>query len=96
MEGMESILNLVRNGPMKLYQIAKALNVTYGTAQYYVTRLEQRGLIKRRKIACYVVVYVDGQNPLDAVTEEDLMRCLARSDEKTFRRLLRCLADDEL
>jgi len=82
------VLNYVKtHGPAKLYQIAKALNVTYGTAQYYVTRLEQRGSIKTRKIACYVVVYVDGQNPLDAVTEEDLMRCLAR-DRNMLRRCL--------
>jgi len=85
---MESeILNLVRNGPVKLYQIAKALKVSYGTAQYYVGKLERRGLIKTRKIACYVVVYVDGQNPLDAVIVEDLARCLAR-DRDMLRRCL--------
>ena len=94
---MESeVLNFVRNGgPVKLYQIAKALNASYGTAQYYVSRLERRGLLKTRKIACYVVVYVDGQDPLDAVTAEDLARCLAR-DRDTLRRLLRCLAEDGL
>jgi len=74
------ILEYVRSrGPVKTYAIAKHFKLTYGTAQYYVYLLERERLVKVAKLLSATYVYVDGQDPMEAVTVRDLLTYLAKT-----------------
>lgn len=69
---------LLEKGPMCVYKISKELRITYGAAQYYVTKGEILGLWKTAKVGQKTVVYLPGQDPTSAATVKDIIICIQR------------------
>ena len=81
-----------------VYDIAKALGVTYGTAQWYVYDLERRGLIRTVKIGKRRYVVLPDRDWLESVmvsdAVEELLRVLSAhgiSGEMSLRRAIEIL-----
>jgi hypothetical protein len=70
----EEVIRLLKEkGPLPMYQIAKELHTTYGTAQYYVGRLVKRGKAYTVKVGARRYVALSGQDRLRAVTVGDVV-----------------------
>ncbi|MEM1568650.1 MAG: hypothetical protein QXI84_09230 [Thermofilaceae archaeon] len=98
---LQQIRKLLEKGPAHLYTIAKAFGLSYGSVQWYAFDGMRKGLWKMRRVAEKVVVYLPGQDPLDAVTMGDLIMCLKRHAprDKPLRELpnlLRMCLDEDL
>ncbi len=70
----KEILELLRReGPVTVYTVAKTFGITYGTAQWYVAKLEQRGLVCTVKIGTRRYVALRGEDPLQKATVRDVL-----------------------
>ncbi len=76
----KEILELLRReGPVTVYRIAKKFGVTYGTAQWYIGRLEKRGAVYAVRIGQkrYVALR-GGTDLLRKVTVKDVLDEITR------------------
>jgi DNA-binding transcriptional ArsR family regulator len=70
----EEILELLkREGPVTVYRIAKTFGLTYGAAQWYVSKLERRGSVCTVRIGTRRYVAIKGDDPLQKVTVRDVL-----------------------
>jgi DNA-binding Lrp family transcriptional regulator len=75
----EKILEILRQeGPVPVYKLAKALGLTYGGVQWYIDRLERRGLVYTVKIGRRRYVALKGADLFAKVTVEDVVEELIR------------------
>ena len=74
MDVQEKILEILRQeGPVPVYKLAKSLGLTYGTAQWHIGRLEQRGLVYTVKIGGRRYVALKDADPFTKITVEDVI-----------------------
>jgi len=70
----KEILELLRRkGPVTVYRIAKTLNLTYGTAQWYVNKLRRLGLVNDVKMGTRRYIALKDADPLQNVTVGDVL-----------------------
>ncbi len=70
----DRIIQLLRErGPLPVYQIAKELRITYGTAQYYIERLIKRKKVYTVKVGTRRYAALNDQDWLKAATVEDVV-----------------------
>jgi DNA-binding Lrp family transcriptional regulator len=77
----KEILELLRReGPVTVYKIAKAFGITYGTAQWYISRLQRRGHVYTVRIGSkrYVALR-GGVSVLQKVTVKDVLDEITRA-----------------
>ncbi len=70
----KEILELLgREGPVTVYRIAKAFNLTYGTAQWHIGRLEKRGSVYTVRIGQRRYVALRGADALQKAAVKDVL-----------------------
>jgi predicted transcriptional regulator len=70
----KEILELLkREGSVTVYRIAKTFGITYGTAQWYIDRLQRLGLVCIVKIGMRRYVVLKGTDPLQKATVKDVL-----------------------
>jgi DNA-binding Lrp family transcriptional regulator len=80
MEGPEAVLEYIYSkGCANMYELAKALNISYGQVQWYVYKLAVSGVVKNVKVGRrrYVTPATAAQIP-DCVKVEDVVEELDR------------------
>lgn len=74
MDFKSAILDIVRReGPISLYYLAKALGVSYGTAQWYVYIMEREGLVSTVKVGRRRYVVLRSSDWLSKIRVGDIL-----------------------